>query len=442
MKAQAWLNTLIRILRLNHEAEDASVVHDTIEKGIVFRGTNLWILTFAILVASVGLNMNSPAVVIGAMLISPLMGPINGVGYSVATYNFDLLKRSLKNIAFASAAGLLASTIYFLMTPIHTEHSELLARTSPTIYDVLIATFGGLAGIIAISSKNKGNVIPGVAIATALMPPLCTAGYGISIGNWAYFFGAMYLFLINSVFIALSAMVVSQLLKLPKKTHLLSREIKNKNISILVVVLLTVLPSFYLGITLVRKEKFKALAEEYVSKVVVWEGNYLMDSKIDPDTKEITLIYGGNEFDDKAEDLLRTKAKDLRLGDAKIIIEQGLKFNDLSKLESRTNEIASQQENEITRLRSALLMKQSSIDSMEVLPEMGESLLKEIKTIYPQIQSCSYAPTYMYVDSIEKSRLTNIVYFTSSDTLSIHDKNKIKRWLKSRLDYWNVVVKF
>jgi len=167
-----------------------------------------------------------------------------------------------------------------------------------------------------------------------------------------------------------------------------------------------------------------------------------MDSKIDPDTKEITLIYGGNEFDDKAEDLLRTKAKDLRLGDAKIIIEHGLKFNDLSKLESRTNEIASQQENEITRLRSALLMKQSSIDSMEVLPEMGESLLKEIKTIYPQIQSCSYAPTYMYVDSIEKSRLTNIVYFTSSDTLSIHDKNKIKRWLKSRLDYWNVVVKF
>ena len=130
-----------------------------------------------------------------------------------------------------------------MLTPIHTEHSELLARTSPTIYDVLIATFGGLAGIVAISSKNKGNVIPGVAIATALMPPICTAGYGLSIGNWGYFLGALYLFLINSVFIALTAMVVSQLLKLPKRTNLLTREIKNKNIMIAVVALITVVPS-------------------------------------------------------------------------------------------------------------------------------------------------------------------------------------------------------
>ena len=213
-------NNIFQFLRLTHEQEDSAIIHDAIEKGVVVRGTNRWILIFAILVASVGLNMNSTAVIIGAMLISPLMGPINGIGYSIATYNFPLFRKALKNFGFSVLAGLITSTLYFLLTPISTEHAELLSRTSPTIYDVLIALFGGLAGIVAISSKSKGNVIPGVAIATALMPPLCTAGFGLSHGNWTFFFGALYLFVINSVFIALSAMIVSQLLKLPKQNIL------------------------------------------------------------------------------------------------------------------------------------------------------------------------------------------------------------------------------
>src|SRR5690606_27897353 len=153
---------LFQFLRLTHEQEDPAIIKDVIEKGIVVRGTNVWILLFAILVASVGLNMNSTAVIIGAMLISPRMGPIKGTGYSVATYNFLLFRKSLKNFAFSTVAALVTSTMYFILTPISTEHSELLARTSPTIFDVLIALFGGLAGIVAISSKNKGNVIPGV----------------------------------------------------------------------------------------------------------------------------------------------------------------------------------------------------------------------------------------------------------------------------------------
>jgi len=223
-----WIKKIFNFMRLSYEKEDTQLIHESIESAIVFRGTNFWILIFAIFIASVGLNMNSPAVVIGAMLISPLMGPINGVGYSVATYNFDLFKRSLKNYGFAVLGGLAASTLYFLISPIHAEHSELLSRTSPTIYDVFIAMFGGLAGIVAICSKNKGNVIPGVAIATALMPPLCTAGFGLAEGNMNYFLGAMYLFLINSVFIALSAMLVSQLLRLPKRSFLLSRSLGRK----------------------------------------------------------------------------------------------------------------------------------------------------------------------------------------------------------------------
>jgi len=174
------VDKLLQWFDLRSEMESYDTIHENIESGIVFRGTNLWVLMFAIVVASVGLNMNSTAVIIGAMLISPLMGPINGMGYSLATYDFQLFRRSLKNFSFAVGVSLLTSALYFLLSPLNEAHSELLARTSPTIYDVIIALFGGLAGIVAMSSRLKGNVIPGVAIATALMPPICTAGYGLA----------------------------------------------------------------------------------------------------------------------------------------------------------------------------------------------------------------------------------------------------------------------
>jgi len=441
MKEDSWLASVFKFLRLTHEEEDVQVIHETIEKGIVFRGTNLWILVFAILVASVGLNMNSPAVIIGAMLISPLMGPINGVGYSVATYNFELLKRSLKNLAFASSAGLIASFIYFSMTPVHGESSELLARTSPTIYDVMIASFGGLAGIVAISSKNKGNVIPGVAIATALMPPLCTAGFGLASGNLTYFAGAMYLFLINSVFIALSAMVVSQLLKLPKRSFLLSQQIKNKNILIGIVVAVTVLPSLYLGMTLVRKEKFQEAAQRYVDRVGVWEGNYLLKNEISPGERKIVLTYAGNEIDKKSEKRLKDRAGDFGMEDYTVIVRQGLKLSNQGLLQ-RSNEQLSAKEHEINRLRAALLSEKKAVDSLQMIPEKGEYLLNEIRSIYPQLQSCSYAKTLEYVDSLDQPRMADLVYFEVSDTITPEQKHKIERWLIHRLKSDRLILKF
>lgn len=435
------INNLFSFLRLTHEQEDNAIIHESIEKGVVFRGTNLWILVFAILVASVGLNMNSTAVVIGAMLISPLMGPINGIGYSVATYDYPLFRKSLNNFGFSASAALVTSTLYFVLTPIHTEHSEILARTSPTIYDVLIAMFGGLAGIVAISSKNKGNVIPGVAIATALMPPLCAAGYGISIGNWGYFLGALYLFLINSVFIALSAMVVTQLLKLPKQTSMLSREIKNKNIAVIVVIFLTVVPSFYLGYTLVQKEKFVMKAEKFVQGVGMWEGNFLLTNSIDPDLKEINLVYGGNEFDSTTVDRLYVKAHDLDLQDVKLNVEQGLKINDMESLRQSDDKV-SQMNGEVERLKSTLLFKERSIDSLKAIPSIGESLLNEIKALYPTITTCSYAISERYVDSLKESRPISLVYLESTEELEDEEKTKIQRWLKSRLKTKSVLLKF
>lgn len=190
---------------------------ETIESGIQFRGVNLYILIFAILICSLGLDINSTAVIIGAMLISPLMGPIIGLGFALGTTNWDLLLNAGRNYLIATALALTTSTLYFLLSPLDLEQSELLMRTQPSIYDVLIAFFGGFAGIMATSSKLKGNVIPGVAIATALMPPLCTAGFGLAEMNTTYLFGALYLYIINTVFIGMATFLACRLLRIPVK---------------------------------------------------------------------------------------------------------------------------------------------------------------------------------------------------------------------------------
>lgn len=441
MENNRFISSLIDFLRLHHEVEDHAQVKDAINKGVEFRGTNAWILIFAILVASVGLNMNSTAVIIGAMLISPLMGPITGVGFSVATYDFLMFRRSLKNLGYAVSASLLTSFLYFSLSPIRTEYSELLARTSPTIYDVLIATFGGLAGVVALTSKNKGNVIPGVAIATALMPPLCTAGYGLAIGNWAYFFGALYLFIINSVFIALSAMVVTQVLKFPRSTHLLTREIKNKNIAIAVVISLTVLPSLYLGYTLVKKEKFNQLANQFIQKVYEWEGNYLLKYEIDPTHHEIDLVYGGNKLDSLSIKRLEEKAEDIGMKDFKLSVIQGLRTDDYSYVNNATNQV-DKLKNDVESLKSVLSVKDKQLDSLNKLSGIGEQLLSEIKPLFPEVYSCVYARSVLFSDSLDQSKPKQIILFEADSTLQELDKIKIKGWLKKRLPGTEIEVRF
>ena len=207
------LKYIKRYFNLLHDKEDEQEVIEQVRGSIVFRGTNLWILIFAILIASLGLNVNSTAVIIGAMLVSPLMGPIIGMGLAVGISDFELLKQSLKNYGVATLISVVTATVYFFISPLSEAQSELLARTSPSLYDVLIAFCGGAAGVLALTCKSKGQVIPGVAIATALMPPLCTAGYGLATAQWSYFFGAFYLFFINTVFIATATFLGAKLLR-------------------------------------------------------------------------------------------------------------------------------------------------------------------------------------------------------------------------------------
>jgi uncharacterized hydrophobic protein (TIGR00271 family) len=430
MKQFQLIRKILDFINFEHEVDDFDKIHETIEKDLIFKGSNIWILVFATIVASVGLNMNSTAVVIGAMLISPLMGPINGMGYSIATYNFPLLRKAFKNFIFAVIASLIASTAYFSLSPISTAHSELLARTSPTIYDVIIALFGGLAGIVAISSKQKGNVIPGVAIATALMPPLCTAGYGLATGQVYYFFGAIYLFTINVVFIAISAVLISQLLKFPIRS--LIDNVKKKKINRLIsfITALVFIPSIYFGYNLVQKEKFIENATKYVNDISVVEGNYLLKNEINPNNKTIKLVYGGASLTETQKENIIVKATNFSLDHVKIEFIQGFSFDQITKKNSEVNDLKA----ETNRLNMMLHEKDKQLDSIYNKNNQGREILDEIKNLYPQIINCSYAESYVFYDNKSNPEKVEIVIFKTKDQyLKTSEKKKIENWLKTRL---------
>lgn len=430
MKHSLLVSKILNYIELDSELDHFDKIHETIQKDLIFKGTNLWILAFAIIIASVGLNMNSTAVIIGAMLISPLMGPINGMGYSIATYNSPLFMLALKNFSFAVAASLIASTAYFLISPISTAHSELLARTSPTIYDVLIALFGGLAGIVAISSKQKGNIIPGVAIATALMPPLCTAGYGLATLQFNYFFGAFFLFTINAVFIAISSVIISQILKFPIRTIVGNEHKKRINRWISLIITLILIPSVYFGYVLVQQEKFTEKAIRYVNAISITEGNYLLKNEINPKNKTITLIYGGASLNETQKGEIRGKAAAYLLDDVKIEFQQGFSFDQLTRKNNEVENLTA----EINRLALRLKEKEDQIEVLSHKNDLGKQILEEVKTLYPQITNCTYAESNIFhTDNPDPEKVEIVAFTTNGKTITRADKKKIEAWLKTRL---------
>mgnify|MGYP002079114643 CR=1 FL=1 len=437
MSEPSLIRQLLNYSNLDSEVDEFDKIHATIEKDIVFKGTNLWILIFAIIVASVGLNMNSTAVIIGAMLISPLMGPINGIGYSIATYNMALFRKAIKNFGFAVGASLVASTLYFVISPVSTAHSELLARTSPTIYDVLIALFGGLAGIVAISSKQKGNVIPGVAIATALMPPLCTAGYGLATWQLTYFLGAFYLFTINTVFIAIATLIICQVLKFPIRTIVDPAQRQKINRWISFVITITILPSLYFGYGLVKNEQFMENASRFVNNVNVFEGNYLLKNQINAQAKTIELTYGGATMDEMQKERIREKARDFAISKEQIILQQGLSFDALNEKNSEVNSLKA----EINRLNQLLTEAGQRQDSVKQQIALEHRLLSEIKTLFPEISTGSYSNGTTLLDSskvVEGNHF--LILETAQKNLKEEDKQRINRWLKTRINSEKVIV--
>lgn len=419
---------------VSEERISSNDVHSNISDSVSFRGTNLWILIFAIFVASLGLNVNSAAVIIGAMLISPLMGPIMGIGFGAAIFDLPLIRKSALNYLFAIVAGLITSTIYFSFSPLNEAHSEILARTAPNIYDVLIAFFGGLAGMLATASKQKGNVLPGVAIATALMPPLCTAGYGIATLKPEFFLGALYLFFINTVFIAFASFLIVKILRYPYREMPDEETRKKTYIYIWVIVVVTILPSMYLGYRLVQKNNFINNAHSFIDKEAHFPDEYLLEKTIDPAAKSITLVFGGKKLDDKYIQHMDSARAKYGLRDAKLLVKQGFAYlSDIKKDESsKTDQALLARDIEILKLKE-------QIDSLKTDTALSLHVYKEMKAMYPDIRYFVLQPVHVISDSGTHAR----IYLSLISLDKRHrevDRKVMNDWLKARLEADSVLM--
>lgn len=411
----------------------------SIREGVSFKGTNLLILVFAILIASLGLNTNSTAVIIGAMLISPLMGPIIGLGLGVGIEDFGLLKRSARNLMVAAAFSVLASTVYFLISPVSEGHSELLARTSPTIYDVLIGFFGGAAGIFAIASKNKGNVIPGVAIATALMPPLCTVGYGLATWQLSYFFGALYLFLINSIYICLATFIGVKVMKFGRMQSANPSRAKKMRRIVYTVAILTLLPSIYLTYNMLTKERFEMNASRFIADECHFSGTQVLSHQALQSDGErvlnITLI-GKVLPQDSLELALSNRMRYYGLNNVKLNIIQG-DAGTLPDTEAMLGHSVSQ----IYEIaQNSIVQKQQVIDSLRQIiyshrenDSISARLAPELKVVFPQLKEI--AVTKAVFGQINSGNLdtTNIALVSYSRPMPAATRAELQRYLEARL---------
>jgi uncharacterized hydrophobic protein (TIGR00271 family) len=432
---------LLTIFRITGEKEDFETVAKSIENGAIFKGTNLWILIFAIFIASLGLNVNSTAVIIGAMLISPLMGPIIGIGLGVGINDLPLLRKSFSNLASAVIVALTTSTLYFSLTPLNQAHSELLARTSPNIYDVLIALFGGFACTLAIFSKNKGNVLPGAAIATALMPPICTAGYGLATWQLNFFLGAMYLFVINTVFIASAGLFTIRLLRFPHKVLPdLTAQTQTRRI-ITAVILLTLIPSVYFGYDIVKQSQFTQNANLFIEKESALPNDYLLNTKIDPKSKTISLTYGGKEISKMEIESLRKKLSYYNLDDVALEVKQGFAY-----LDNNNNNTSDPQ---LVQLGAALDSKQAEInslrlqlDSMIMNNAKGNEIFEELRIQYPALKEVIYTPNAFVTYESQKTGHLPLFGLKFERPLPLKEKRKITEWLKVRLKQEDLKIIF
>lgn len=426
-------------LNILKERETYANVKSNIDKSASAEGTNLWILFFAILIASLGLNTNSTAVVIGAMLISPLIGPIIALGFGVATNDFPLIRKATISYLFSTVVGIGASTLYFWASPIADAHSEILSRTSPTIYDVLIAFLGGFAGVIAISSKQKGNVIPGVAIATAIMPPLCTAGYGLATGQFQFFFGAFYLFLINSVFIFAATIITTRYLNFRKKKYDNPAIEKREAFIIWSLIVATLLPSLYLGYTFVQKNNFVRSAEQFITEEAFFQNNFLLKKEINADTKTIQLTFGGRIITAEEKSKLAGKMKYFDLKNTHLIIQNGFTIEESNKKALLEKDAINKALNESAMEKQFL---QAKLDSVENQNRKSNEVLKEMKILFPDIRDglLHKVANTKFSDSTAINKYYAVL--DCPNMLSKKEKEKLQSWLKSRLQSENIEIAF
>ncbi len=444
---------LKELLNIRIGADPKSTI-EGIKKDIPFKGHTAWILIFSILIASIGLNTNSTAVVIGAMLISPLMGPILGMGLSIGINDIDTLRRSLINFGVMVFLSILTAFIYFKISPFQTASSEILARTEPTLLDVLIAVFGGFAGIVAGSRKEKSNAIPGVAIATALMPPLCTAGFGLATGNISYFLGALYLFLINTVFIALSTFIVVKYLRFPLAKYATAKKRKRVNRIVAFVAILIIAPSIITFKNIIEKSIYEKEAGVFIDTNIIYNGAEIIKKNIDREHKKISIYFIGEsvpksiiaEWQKRITDNPRLQGTELSIGQGEDKISE-LK-SEMSKvkdglikdlfLQSNQSQLSNNKDTEILLLKDKINHLESK-NQREIIPLLAIS--KEAQINYPEIQKLSYAKVitsnFKKIDTLPTVEVTWDKRVKNKE----NKKERLEKWLKLKFRVDTLVVR-
>lgn len=425
-----------------HEDTNIESTIASIKKDVEFKGANVWILFFAVIICSVGLNVNSTAVIIGAMLISPLMGPINGVGLSIGIYDTELLRLSLRNLLIMILVGLVASTFYFLITPITDAQSELLARTRPTLFDVFIAFFGGCAGIVAASRKEgKITVISGVAIATALMPPLCTAGYGIASGQLRFFFGAFYLLFINSFFIAIATFLVTHLLHFPVKQFVDIQRQKVVKRSIIIFSILTIIPSFFLAWNVVSETRFNSHTYRYIQDIqqldLFSEKEIInVSRKYSRKEKSLTLSVIGKPLTEQQIRYMQQLLPKYGLNNVNLIIKQTGGTFDLGAQTAFIEKLLMDKDIQLQKKDSIIAALNNKLQLMQTSGVNELQLAREVKVQFPDIKQIAFSNSiFINLDHLTQDTVPTI--FIQWEQTPPNKKallSQMNEWLKVRLN--------
>lgn len=428
------------------EDVDHSGANLSIRKNIAFKGHNVFILACAIIIASVGLNVNSIPVIIGAMLISPVMGPILGFGFGLGIRDNRLVKDSLENYLVMVAISIAASTLFFILSPLNLGNpSELLARTNPSIYDVLIALFGGIAGMLETSRKERGTVISGVAIATALMPPLCTVGYGISLLNWHYILGALYLFLINSIFIALATFLTTKYLRFPlvmeEEVDGMRQRLSKRAIAFILLVM--IVPSIFSAIRMVQENNFNIHAEKLVSKNKSIGKSFIYDYKTDMSVKPATidLYLAGETLTPEFKEVLFKDAEEYGITRNQIVFhEDATMTRDVLSESDLIQGIYEYNERQIKALTDSIATLERQLETYKDHDIPVDAIARELFAQYPSIRSISLTGGRTATASGEAGNEQIVALVTSSEKLDAEMTDRLERWLKARLEQENVIV--
>lgn len=437
MTLKEILQHLKQYFNLRPHKEDESEIIDQINSGITFRGGNLWVLIFAILIASLGLNVNSTAVIIGAMLISPLMGPIIGMGFALGTNDLDMLKRAAKNYAISTLISILTATLYWFLTPLSDAQSELLARTSPTLYDVLIAFCGGAAGIIALCTKGKSNVIPGVAIATALMPPLCTAGFGLGTGHIMYFLGAFYLFFINTVFICLATLGGVKLMHFEKKVFLTPERERRVRQIVTTVVVVTMIPAAIVTANIVKKSIFDSNVSRFVKNELSQTGTQVISTDVDKENLTLRVVAVGREFGDAAIRQAESQMGNYSLDKYRLTIIQGAQSDSILLLNNKLSQISASREEEHRRMQELsqqVGQYKSRLAEYARLETINSEIASELPILFPTIESISLSRPSVETDGKQRDIVSAYVEPKKGKFVHPDDARRLRQWLKARTE--------